>query len=67
MVIKLTNSKSEIIHVSHSEIFGVNFEEPRRRVPDISKIKGTIDWAPIKEVGTIVLEIAQHYKTKDLY
>ena len=67
LIIKLTNSKSEIIHVSHSEIFGVNFEEPRRRVPDISKIKGTIDWAPIKEVSTIVLEIAQHYKTKDLY
>ena len=53
--------------MSHSDIFGVNFEEQRRRVPDISKIKGTIDWAPIKEVSTIVLEIAQYYKTKDLY
>jgi UDP-glucose 4-epimerase len=35
-VIELTNSQSQIVFKKHSEVFGDNFEEPTRRVPDIS-------------------------------
>ena len=45
-VIKLTNSSSEIVYKKHSEVFGDHFEEPQRRVPDISKIKKAVGWQP---------------------
>ena len=34
-VIDLTGSKSQLVFKKHSEVFGENFEEPARRVPDI--------------------------------
>jgi UDP-glucose 4-epimerase len=61
----LTNSKSAIVYEDHSMIFGENFEEPFRRVPDISKISQTIGWQPEKSLDEIILEIAQHIKSND--
>lgn len=56
----LSGSDSEIVFVPHSQVFGRDFEEPSRRVPDITKaenvlgfrarvpleegLKTTIDW-----------------------
>ena len=57
-IIGLTNSKSKIEYVKYDDIFGEDFEEPLRRVPDISKIKQTIDWNPVKSIDQIILEIA---------
>jgi UDP-glucose 4-epimerase len=57
-IIGLTNSKSKIEYVKHDDIFGEYFEEPLRRVPDISKIKQVIDWNPVKSIDQIILEIA---------
>jgi UDP-glucose 4-epimerase len=57
-IIGLTNSKSKIEYVKHDDIFGEYFEEPLRRVPDISKIKQIIDWNPVKSIDQIILEIA---------
>ncbi len=64
-VIKLTNSKSEIIYKKHSEIFGDNFEEPMRRVPDISKIKRVIGWQPQTSLDKIIIEIAEYMKANE--
>ena len=57
-IIELTNSKSEIVYIKHADIFGENFEEPLRRVPEISKIKKAIDWNPVKGIDQIILDIA---------
>jgi UDP-glucose 4-epimerase len=57
-IIELTNSKSEIVYIKHADIFGENFEEPLRRVPEISKIKKAIDWNPEKGIDQIILDIA---------
>lgn len=62
-VLKLTNSDSEIKHKSHQEIFGENFEEPNRRVPDISKINKAVGWVPKIDLDEIILEIADYLKT----
>jgi len=61
-VIKLTNSSSEIIYKKHSEVFGVHFEEPQRRVPDISKIKKVLGWQPKQSLDEVIIEIAEYLK-----
>jgi len=64
-VIKLTNSSSEIIYKKHSEVFGDHFEEPQRRVPDISKIKKVVGWQPKQSLDEVIIEIAEYLKAND--
>jgi UDP-glucose 4-epimerase len=64
-VIKLTNSTSEIIYKKHSEVFGDHFEEPQRRVPDISKIKKVLGWQPKQSLDEVIIEIAEYLKAND--
>jgi UDP-glucose 4-epimerase len=45
-VVELTGSSSEIIYVPYAEAYGEGFEDMRRRVPDVSKLRATIGYAP---------------------
>jgi UDP-glucose 4-epimerase len=65
-VIDITGSKSQIFFKKHSEIFGDNFEEPARRVPDISKISKVIGWQPKKSLDAIILEVAEYTKANEV-
>jgi UDP-glucose 4-epimerase len=64
-VIKLTGSSSEIVYKKYSEVFGDNFEEPQRRVPDISKIKKAVGWQPKHSLDEVILEITNYLKAND--
>jgi UDP-glucose 4-epimerase len=64
-VIKLTGSSSEIVYKKYSEVFGDNFEEPQRRVPDISKIKKAVGWQPKQSLDEVILEITNYLKAND--
>ena len=64
-VIKLTDSKSEIVYKKHAEVFGDNFEEPQRRVPDTSKIKKAVGWQPKQSLDEVILEITSYLKAND--
>ena len=64
-VIKLTNSTSEIVYKKHAEVFGDNFEEPQRRVPDILKIKKIVGWQPKTSLDEVIVEIAEYLKAND--
>jgi UDP-glucose 4-epimerase len=61
-VVKLTNSTSEITYKKHSEVFGDHFEEPQRRVPDISKIKKVVGWQPKQSLDEIIIGIAEYLR-----
>ena len=65
-VIDITGSKSQLVFKKHSEIFGDNFEEPVRRVPDISKISKVIGWQPKKSLDAIILEVAEYIKANEV-
>jgi UDP-glucose 4-epimerase len=65
-VIDVTGSKSQIVFKKHSEVFGDNFEEPARRVPDISKISKAIGWQPRKNLESIILEVAEYTKANEV-
>jgi UDP-glucose 4-epimerase len=65
-VIELTNSKSQIVFKKHSDVFGDDFEEPARRVPDISKISKAIGWKPKKSLDEIILEVVEYLKSNEI-
>jgi UDP-glucose 4-epimerase len=57
-VITRLNSKSPIATKSYDEAYGAGFEDMQRRIPDISKIKATTGWAPVKSLENIIDDIA---------
>jgi UDP-glucose 4-epimerase len=57
-VIKITGSKSEITYTDYSDAYPAGFEDIQRRVPDISKVKSAIGWAPTKDLAQIISEMA---------
>ena len=61
-VIERTNSNSQIEYKPYAEVYGSDFEEPNSRIPDISKIKGAINWRPQKGLDEIITELSEHMK-----
>ena len=42
----VTGSDSPIVYVPYEDAYAPGFEDMRRRVPDISRIQGLLDWRP---------------------
>jgi UDP-glucose 4-epimerase len=59
-VLSVTGSNSEITYTPYSDAYPAGFEDIQRRVPDISKVKGAIGWAPTKDLKQIISDIAAH-------
>jgi UDP-glucose 4-epimerase len=57
-VIATTNSQSVITYTPYTDAYPAGFEDIQRRVPDISKIKQAIGWAPTKDLEAIIKDIA---------
>jgi UDP-glucose 4-epimerase len=58
-VLKVTGSTSTITYTPYSDAYPSGFEDIQRRVPDISKIKNAIGWAPTKDLTQIISDIAR--------
>jgi UDP-glucose 4-epimerase len=50
----------------YSDEFGNDFEEPYRRVPDISKIKKTVGWKPTISLDNIIIETIEYIKVNEI-
>jgi len=57
-VLAITGSESEITYTAYSDAYSAGFEDIRRRVPDISKVKSAINWAPTMDLKQIISDIA---------
>jgi len=57
-VIAVTGSTSAITYTPYSDAYPAGFEDIQRRVPDISKIKTALGWAPAKDLTQIISDIA---------
>jgi UDP-glucose 4-epimerase len=60
LIIKLTNSTSQIEFLPYSQAYGYGFEDMQRRVPDISKVKSHVQWQPLVNLNQIILDVAKH-------
>ncbi len=59
-VIKETKSQSSIEFIPYEKAYAPGFEDMQRRVPDISKIKEELNWAPKKNLSQIIADVAAH-------
>ena len=59
-VIKETKSQSSIEFIPYEKAYAPGFEDMQRRVPDISKIKQELGWAPKKNLSQIITDVAAH-------
>jgi UDP-glucose 4-epimerase len=57
-VIKETSSQSSIEFIPYEKAYAAGFEDMQRRVPDISKIKQELNWAPKKNLSQIISDVA---------
>ena len=63
-IIERTNSKSTLKHIPYSDAYPAGFEDMQRRVPDIAKIKRTINWQPTHTLDSIIDSVAASLKSK---
>jgi UDP-glucose 4-epimerase len=55
-------SRSEIVNIPYEEAYEQGFEDMRRRVPDISKIKAAIGWEPTLSLDQILKDVIEHFR-----
>jgi UDP-glucose 4-epimerase len=58
----LTESNSEIKYISYDEAYEEGFEDMKKRVPDLSKIKKLIGYKPEHSLDNIINDVISYYK-----
>ena len=58
----LTASTSPIVHVPYEQAYEQGFEDTRRRVPDISKLRATIDFTPEFDLDSSLRKVIAYYR-----
>ena len=59
-IILLTNSESEITYLDYDEVYGKNFEDMQRRLPDITKISELTGFRPKKGIDKIISDVKEY-------
>jgi UDP-glucose 4-epimerase len=59
---EITKSTSEIQYIPYDRAYEEGFEDMRRRVPDLTKIKKLIDYAPQYSLEDIIRDVVEYYK-----
>jgi nucleoside-diphosphate-sugar epimerase len=59
LVRRRVNPKASITRVPYRRAYGEGFEDLRRRVPDLSRIRGLIGWKPRHRIEDIIDSVAE--------
>jgi UDP-glucose 4-epimerase len=62
MIVEVTGSSSEVQFVPHREVFGEDFEDLRRRVPDTTRLRDLIGWEPHMGLRQIIEDIVASHR-----
>ena len=62
MVRRLTGSHSEIVHVPYDQAYEEGFEDTRRRVPDISRLRARIGFVPEFDLEASLRKVIAYYR-----
>ena len=60
-IITNTESASKITFTSYSDAYPAGFEDMQRRVPDITKAKGALNWKPTRNLDQIISDVAASF------
>ena len=63
MVKDLTSSKSVIEYVPYERAYEQGFEDMRRRVPDLTKIRSTIGYEPQVSLAELLRRVVAHFES----
>jgi UDP-glucose 4-epimerase len=63
-VIAAVNPKLEIQFQSYAEAYDADFEDVRARIPDLSKLRRTINYRPQYDLETTIREVIESYRAK---
>ncbi len=61
LIIRLTNSKSKINFTSYNDAYLLGYEDMKKRVPDISKIKKFTGWEPKQNLDKIISDVVNYF------
>ncbi len=64
LVITLTGSRSEVQLVPYSDAYPAGFEDMRRRVPNVEKLRAYLGWAPAIPLEENLRRIIDHMRTE---
>ncbi|MCF7911565.1 MAG: GDP-mannose 4,6-dehydratase [Candidatus Cloacimonetes bacterium] len=59
---EMTRSKSKIEYINYEDAYEEGFEDMRRRVPDLTKIKTLIDYQPKHDLKDILTRIIDYFE-----
>jgi UDP-glucose 4-epimerase len=59
-----TKSLSEIKYIPYDQAYETGFEDMQRRVPDLNKIKGLIDYKPSLNIDQILDKIIHYFRSR---
>jgi len=59
--IKLTDSSSPIEYIPYEEAYGEGFEDMKRRVPSLDKVKRLIGYKPTRSLDDIINDVASEF------
>lgn len=58
----MTGSRSEIVRIPYDQAYEAGFEDMPRRVPDISRIKALVGYAPTVELDEILVRVIEYFR-----
>lgn len=61
-VIQLTGSSSTIQHIPYDQAYEEGFEDMLRRVPDVTKLRRLIGFAPQRSLDQILENVIEHFR-----
>ncbi len=63
-VVQRTGADSPIHHIPYSQAYAPGFEDMRRRVPDITKIRAAIGWQPTRSLDQILDDVIAYERER---
>ena len=60
-IIKKLNSNSRINFIDYADAYQIGYEDMKRRVPDISKIRTLTGWQPENTLDNIISDVSKEY------
>ena len=63
-IVDLTGSRSEVVHIPYSQVYGRDFEDMMRRVPSVEKLERITGFVPETDLETMLSKTIEYFRAK---
>ncbi|MCJ7832373.1 MAG: nucleoside-diphosphate sugar epimerase, partial [Actinobacteria bacterium] len=64
LVVKLTESSSDIVHIPYDIAYEEGFEDMERRLPDTSRLTALTGWRPTRDLEATIKDVIKFERGK---